>query len=136
MRLRLFRRLFVPVAGVLVLGAGCAGPEAEPSDGDVVPVLQQLKARGAVRLVVALEVPVAEDPQGPDLSGLQRRIAEAQDEVLEALDPASYRNLNRLQSVPSMTLTILTEAAYRTLEAHPRVRKIGLDAGGTGTSPY
>jgi hypothetical protein len=135
MRPRFVRRFFLPVAGVFVLGAGCAGQGAGPLDNDAAMLFQQLEDRGEVRVVVALRIPAADSLQSTDLEELRRRIAEAQDEVLDALDPTSYRNPYRFQSVPSMTLTIVTVTAYRALEVHPKVEKIGLDAGGVGSDP-
>lgn len=135
MRHRFVRSLFPLVAGLLVLGATCGRQGADPVDDDVAQLLQQLEERGEVRVVVALRIPAADSLQATDLDEFRRRIAEAQDEVLEALDPTSYRDPYRFQSVPSMTLTILGEAAYRALEVHSKVEKIGLDVGGVGSGP-
>lgn len=135
MRHQVLRRWLLPVAGVFALGASCGRQGAEPLDSEIAELLQQLESRGSVRVVVALGIPAADSLGATDLEGLQRLVAQAQDEVLASLDPTGFRDPERPRSVPSMTLTLLTEAAVRALARHPAVEKIGLDVGGVGHYP-
>jgi len=123
------RLLALLIIGFTILGMNCSKQGAEPGANSA--VLEQLRERGEARVVVALDVPAAENPQAP-LAEVQRQIRETQDEVLNALDASGYRDPHRLEAVPAMTLTLLTEAALRTLEAHPKVSKVDLDVGGVG----
>ncbi len=127
------RFMVVQVIGLTLLTASCGKNGADPLADTVALVLQQqLRERGEVRVVVALKVAVSENQQGTDLAELQRQISDTQDEVLNALAPPGYRDPQRFQSVPAITLTILTEAALRTLGGHPKVAKVDLDVGGGG----
>lgn len=130
------RPVAVAAIGLILLGTSCGKNGADPLADTVASVLQQqLRERGEVRVVVALRVPAVEEDQGTDLAELQRQIARTQDEVLDALPPGGYRDPHRLQSVPAMTLTVLTEAALRALGAHPKVAKVDLDVSGGGQGP-
>ncbi|MEA3277238.1 MAG: S8 family serine peptidase [Pseudomonadota bacterium] len=81
-------------------------------------------------LVVALERP---KPAPSDAGAVNAAIASAQQAVLDALDASDYTLVHRYRSLSALTLIVRTNSALKKLAAHPLVRRIDLDVGGSGT---
>ncbi len=112
--------------------AGCFPPGPEASSKVASEVFERLRDSDEVRVVVFLAAPA--ELAEPDADPAERRdgIARLQDEVLAALNPQDYRDVQRFESVPAMVLTILSEAGLAALESHPDVEKVDRDTGGGG----
>ena len=120
-------RVGLLLGGVLMV-PGCGSGPAESTVPSLEVVMAELQSQGEVRVAVALNV------QGSDDTALfRKRIAEAQDQVLAALDPSHYQDVNRLQNVPALGLTVLADEALSVLQSHPLVRSVGPDGSGTGS---
>lgn len=113
--------------------AGCASAHhAGPATIDA-GVLEAVRGRDSVSVMVILAMPTGEDDAGASRSA---EIAAMQDAVLQGLEPGQYRVGRRFESVPALTLTVYDEAAIHALSRHEHVRRIGLDeGGGTGGAP-
>jgi hypothetical protein len=124
-------RLLAPA--VLLLPLACHATRPPTGDRAAPEVLAALRATGEAPVVVALVEPSGYPDPGADRQRIRAEIARMQEEVLQSLDPAEYRDRHRFESVPAMAGTLLSERALRTLLSHPHVRRVDLDPGGTGT---
>lgn len=124
------KRSAIPTLGLLlVLGACATAMRTEPVP--VAPeVLEAVRARDSVSVVVVLVTPTSY--YGGNRNRLRSDIAHMQDAVENALDPDQYRVMHRFQSVPALTLMIYDEAALHTLALVKHVQRIGLDDGSGG----
>lgn len=96
-------------------------------------VFESLRASGEARVVIALVSPPSQPTSGADASELRTEIAQLQLDVLSRLGPADYRAGQRFESVPALSGTLLSEKGLLTLLAHPNVRRVDLDPGGSGS---
>lgn len=84
--------------------------------------------KGEAQVVVALAEP---SPTGE--KGVQRKeIQRTQTDVLSAVSASEFQTTHRYAAVPALAGTITSAAALDRLAQHPSVRRIDLDAGGTG----
>jgi hypothetical protein len=86
-------------------------------------VREALVPNGGARVIVALAA-----------AGGTTEITRAQDAVLSTLDSADFRLGQRYAAVPAFTGTLRATRALDRLLAHPLVRRVDLDPGGTGSS--
>ena len=124
------RWLLVPF---LLAAVSCHLPASATSAVAGPGVLRALRAGGDAHVVIAL---VDSAGAGADAASVRRAIARAQAEVLEQLPAADYRSTQLFTAVPAMTGTVLTERGLRRILAHPRVRRVDVDAGGRGGAPH
>ena len=96
-------------------------------------VVEALGAGREAPVVVALRLPP--DAEAADADPARRRaaIARVQAEVLAGLSAVDYRSRLLFAAVPAMSGTVRTRAGLAALLAHPSVRRVDLDAGGTGS---
>src|SRR5688572_2163568 len=107
-------------------------------------VLEQVRAGGNPRIVVALNVPqlsaTPADPVPSDVSlagppGLARFRADVAAAQLSTLGRArrdALVALRQYENVPAFSVNVSTEDAVRAMASDPGVRRIDLDVGGTG----
>ena len=103
-------------------------------------VLDQLRAGGSPRIVVALNVPELEvtDPSGvspavpPGLVRLRADIASAQRAAVGRARRDAIFALRQYENVPAFSVNVTAEDAVRAIASDPGVRRIDLDVGGTG----
>jgi hypothetical protein len=98
-------------------------------------VLETLTATGSVSVVIALVEPASQSSAGEDREQLRGDIARLQSEVLDELEAPDYRGGVRFEFVPALSGTVLSRNGLSILLAHPKVRRVDLDAGGSGSSP-
>lgn len=96
-------------------------------------VVAALDAGREANVVVALRLAV--DVAAPDADPTRRRaeIARVQADVLARLSADDYRSRMLFVAVPAMSGTVRTRAGLNALLAHPGVRRVDLDPGGTGS---
>ena len=102
-------------------------------------VLEQLRAGGSPRIVVALNVPqlaaipAEQGPAGPPgLARLRADVAAAQASTIGRARRDALFALRRYQNVPAFSVNVTAEDALRAIASDPSVRRIDLDVGGTG----
>jgi hypothetical protein len=117
---------------VLLLLLACRTAMEDSVQRDRGEILSAISARGEAAVVVALVEPSGfSDPaRGVEV---RAEIARMQSEVLAAVDSADFRPGQRFTSVPALAGRLRTERGLRLLLAHPHVRRVSLDAGGTGS---
>ena len=116
------------------------GPAAPASaDARIGPgVLEAVRAGGSATVVVAFDVPAARPRAsgsgdgGAEVARLVRAVASAGDAVLADAGSGDLIVTRRYAAVPALVATARSEAALRRLASDARVRRIDLDAGGTG----
>jgi hypothetical protein len=96
-------------------------------------ILALIRARGEAAIMIALVEPAGYGRADTDVARIRADIARMQAEVLAALDTADYRDRLRYAAIPAMAGTVRTERGLSVLLAHPHVRRVDLDTGGTGT---
>jgi hypothetical protein len=93
-------------------------------------IREALVAGGDVNVMVALATrPIAEDA-----ASVTTAIAEAQDAVLTSLDSSDFHLRRRYAAVPAFSGTLRSVRGLDRLLAHPLVRRVDRDPGGTGVS--
>jgi hypothetical protein len=97
-------------------------------------ILAAIRARGEAGVLIALYEPDGFDDPA-QATQVRREIARMQDEVLAALDTNDFRPGQRFASVPAIAGTVRSERGLRALSAHPLIRRVSLDTGGTGSGP-
>ena len=126
----------VAVAGLLLaLAAACHAPTpvSDPKLG--AGVRDALAPNGEAKVIVALAAEAGTSSGGTqDVARAGAAIAQAQDAVLATLDSADFRLGQRFAAVPAFTGTLRSSRALDRLLSHPLVRRVDLDAGGTGSS--
>ncbi|HEX6049461.1 MAG TPA: hypothetical protein VFZ21_09335 [Gemmatimonadaceae bacterium] len=98
-------------------------------------VREALVPNGEANVIVALTAegdPGSGLPQ--DVAGAAAAIARAQDAVLSTLDSADFRLGQRFAAVPAFSGALRSARGLDRLLAHPLVRRVDLDPGGTGSS--
>lgn len=98
-------------------------------------VREALVPNGEANVIVALTAegdPRSGLPQ--DAAGAAAAIARAQDAVLSTLDSADFRLGQRFAAVPAFSGALRSARGLDRLLAHPLVRRVDLDPGGTGSS--
>ena len=124
------------ILGILCLvgGAGVGWPRQALSEQALskvgADVLLALQEEPRARVVIALTSPA--EPERVGLESLQAEVAAAQDEVLDAMAARDFRLVLRYRAVPALVAEASADAVAR-LAAHPGVRRIDLDVGGTGS---
>jgi subtilisin family serine protease len=143
------RRLYRTLLVALVLGtASCeVVPEATAPDS-AEPVLMQSKIglevfqavreRGTARVVVALAVPEVEEvTRAASTVEARARLREgvdrAQRGVLDRLEVGGFQVQRRFAMVPALGGNVRAESVLEAFESDPRVLRVDLDVGGTGT---
>ena len=116
----------------LLLLALCACRATVESDGRMqADLLAELRAHRPVAVMIALV-----EPSGygdPTIAPRWRaEIARLQAEVVASLDTADYRHGQSFASIPAMSGVIRSERGLQSLLAHPHVRRVDPDEGGTG----
>ena len=122
-----------PAWGALLLLASTAScrahtPVPDPKLG--AGIREALVAGGDVNVVVAL----ATRASAEDSATVSRAIAEAQDAVLTSLDSSDFHLRRRFAAVPAFSGTLRSVRGLDRLLAHPLVRRVDHDPGGTGVS--
>jgi subtilisin family serine protease len=107
-------------------------------------VLEQLRAGGSPRVVVALNVPelaattadqVSSDVSlavPPGLARLRADVAAAQRSTIGRARRDALFALRQYENVPAFSVNVTAEDAVRAIASDPNVRRIDLDVGGTG----
>ena len=93
-------------------------------------IREALVAGGAVDVVIALTTRASAE----DSAAVTRAIAEAQDAVLASLDSSDFHLRRRYAAVPAFSGTLRSVRGLDRLLAHPLVRRVDRDPGGTGLS--
>jgi subtilisin family serine protease len=123
-----------------------ASPNATMAQADRIGpgVLEQLRAGGNPRIVVALNVvPLDATPAGqvsadihlavpPGLARLRADVAEAQRSTIGRARRDALFALHQFENVPAFSVNVSNEEAVRAMASDPRVRRIDLDVGGEG----
>ena len=94
-------------------------------------LINALQARQEVPVMIALSEPPALGAAHIDLDDVRSEVASIQDAVLSTLEPFDFRLKFRYEAVPALAGQV-TQAGLNKLVAHPDVRRIDLDVGGTG----
>jgi hypothetical protein len=131
MRRALIPTLSIALASLIVAGACSLAGRVRPAPIES-GVLEAVRVQDSVAVMVMLVPPSGGGQEG---EAVQRDIRRAQDDVLDGLDPESYRILKRFESVPAMTLVVYGERAVQRLARQERVERVGLDDGGGGGAP-
>lgn len=118
------------VAPLLLATVTCRPPAPATSAVAGPEVLRTLRAGRDAHVVVAL---VHAAPRAGDAASAQRAIARLQAEVLAQLPPEDYRSTQLFAAVPAMAGTVLTERGLQRILAHPHVRRVDVDPGGSGS---
>lgn len=114
------------------LGVG-RGPVSLAQGAEKVgPGVRAAVLAGGARVVVMLVEPAILSTAPTALPQVRAAVGAAQAGVLGQLKPTDFAAGVRFQAVPALAGTVLTEAGLAQLAAHPSVRRIDLDAGGTG----
>jgi subtilisin family serine protease len=107
-------------------------------------VLEQIRAGGNPRVVVALDVPqvatTSLDPvpaEGrlaapPGLARVRAEVAAAQRSAMGRARREALVDLQQYVNIPAFSANVSTEEAVRAIAGDQRVRRIDLDVGGTG----
>ena len=107
-------------------------------------VLEQIRAGGNPRIVVALDVPqlaaTPVDPLSPaggfavppGLARLRADVAAAQRSTIGRAKLDALFQLRQYENVPAFSATVSSEEVVRAIASDPSVRRIDLDVGGTG----
>jgi subtilisin family serine protease len=119
---------------ILLTAPGSSLPivQAQPLANVGADVLTTLRAEGSANVVIALNPPPSVQALVPNVAQLRNEVAQVQSRVLAAVNAQTYRARHQFRAVPALSGTILSEAGLRALAAHPDVRRIDLDVGGTG----
>lgn len=122
-------RRTIPALAVLL--AGCQTlPIGEPEPHRA--VLTALEADGEAQVVVALVSPAGHGEPDADAEEVRSEISRLQSEVLASVSPRDFQLRHRFETIAALSGTILTRRGLRDLLAHPNVRAVDLDPGGTG----
>lgn len=139
------RRPLIGTLAIVVLTA-CEPPQAsvspavpeaalalggQPSGKIGADVLQALQRGETPAVMVALDVTTA--PSGRDLAQLRRAVASGQDDALRGISDAELHVKRRFNAVPALAGIARSGAALQRLAANPRVLRIDIDGGGTGS---
>jgi subtilisin family serine protease len=135
--------MFRPMAAaglcMVLVVAGCDGPAdvLVPEEEPVAAVQDRVLGEGVLeairrgespRVMIALGVPVA-----ATMGALRSNVATIQSQVLQGFADSDIAIERKYVAVPAVSLTVRNEAALRRLAGDPNVRRIDLDAGGTGS---
>ena len=129
---QLGRWMLALTLAALGTGAGRAPVGLAQGAEKVGPGVRAAVQAGGARVVVMLVEPAVLSAAPTALPQVRTAVAALQDGLLSGLKPADFALGLRLQAVPALAGTVLTEAGLNQLAAHPSVRRIDLDAGGTG----
>jgi hypothetical protein len=115
----------------LALTAACRTPTpvSDPTLG--AGVREALTSGAEVDVMVALTTET--NANAKDAASTTAAIARAQDAVLSTLDSADFRLGQRYAAVPAFSGTLRTARGLDRLLAHPLVRRVDRDVGGTGS---
>lgn len=116
-----------------VPGSALPVAQAQPPANVGADVFTVLRDEGAANVVIALNPPPAVQALVPNVAQLRNEVAQVQSRVLAAVDARTFQSQHQFRAVPALAGTITDEAALRALAAHPDVRRIDLDVGGTGS---
>ncbi|OZC02064.1 S8 family serine peptidase [Rubricoccus marinus] len=122
------RYLLAPLA---LLFAFAVTPEAQTNVVSA-EIAQAFQARGEARVVIMLESPAVKRVDLTDLAAVKREVDAVQESVLATLGASSYVTHHQYETVPALVLTLTSKKALDQLLAHPHVRKVDLDVGGSG----
>jgi len=126
------RLMLVIALAVPNLGAR-GGQTALAQGGEKVgPGVRAAVQAGGARVVIMLMEPAILSAAPTALPQVRAAVAAVQEAVLANVKPADFVEGMRFQAVPALAGTVLTEAGLDQLAAHPSVRQIDLDVGGTG----
>jgi hypothetical protein len=114
------------LAVALLAGAACRTAMDSDLATRAPAVADRLNAEGEARVTVSLLV-------APGAETEPAAIRRAGDAVLAALDTADFRVTHRFERVPAIGGVLRTERGLRLLLDHPKVRRVDLEVGGTGT---
>ncbi|MEE8386801.1 MAG: IPTL-CTERM sorting domain-containing protein [Dehalococcoidia bacterium] len=129
----------LPVAVALVLAGAvplAMAQGGEPGGGQEKigkGVLEAARKPQGANVVIALAHPAESKRAKPRLRELRAEIAVMQRDVLSGVNAFEYRARRTYTAVPALAGKVLTESGLAKLAAHPHVRKIDLDVGGTGS---
>lgn len=115
---------------LLASTASCRAQTPVPDPKLGAGIREALVAGGDVNVMVAL----ATRASGEDSASVARAIAEAQDAVLTSLDSSDFHLRRRYAAVPAFSGTLRSVLGLDRLLAHPLVRRVDRDPGGTGVS--
>ena len=116
----------------LSLGARRAPVGLAQGAEKVGPGVRAAVQAGGARVVIMLVEPAILSAAPTALPQVRVAVAALQDGVLSGLKAADFALGLRFQAVPALAGIVLTEAGLNQLAAHPSVRRIDLDVGGTG----
>lgn len=124
-------RVAAPTAALALMGAVLAAGCASSMRTEPVPidprVLEQVRSADSVDVVVVLVTPSSYYQR--DTDRLRNDIRGMQDDVVDRLEPGTFRVRRRFTSVPAMTLTVFSEETLRTLALLRHVARVRLDDG-------
>ena len=128
--------VFLPAwvaALLLALATACRAPTpvSDPKLGAGIREALVPNGEAAVMVALAVEPGVS---GSRDAASVTAAIARAQDAVLSTLDSADFRLTQRYAAVPAFAGTLRSARGLDRLLAHPLVRRVDLDSGGTGSS--
>ena len=113
-------------------GAPAAGAQTPGTSKVGSGVMAAVETAGAARVVVALREPEALRKSAQDLAAVQRGVRAVQQRVLAAVPAAQFEPVHVYRAVPALSGIVRSQAALDRLARHPDVRRIDLDAGGSG----
>ena len=120
----------IGVAALLLVFVTACRPSVPMSDPKLGVGVREALARGdEVNVMVAL---VTEGGASGQAASATAAIAKAQDAVLWRLDSADFRLRQRYAAVPAFSGTLRSTRGLDRLLAHPLVRRVDRDPGGTG----
>jgi subtilisin family serine protease len=96
-------------------------------------VLEAARTPQGANVIIALVQPSESRRAKPRLPALRAEIAAIQRDVLSRVNASEYRGRRTYTAVPALAGKVLTESGLAKLAAHPHVKKIDLDVGGTGS---
>ena len=109
---------------VLAFAAACRTPTPVSDTTLGAGVREALATGGEVDVMVALAT---------EAGATTAAIARDQDAVLSTLDSADFRLRQRFTAVPAFSGTLRTTRGLDRLLAHPLVRRVDRDVGGSGS---
>ncbi|MEA3274764.1 MAG: S8 family serine peptidase [Pseudomonadota bacterium] len=122
------------VINILFLLILWSGSGAAVADGEVIGfgfgVADAVSQGGDPLVVIALVRP---EPKAADRASINAAVASRQQDVLDTLNEGDYTLIHRYRSLAGLAMILHSELALRTLAAHPSVRRIDLDVGGSRT---
>ena len=121
--------LYVAVLIASTISCRAHTPVSDPKLGT--GIREVLVTGSDVNVIVALATGAA----GEDAGSKSAAIAGAQNAVLSMLDSADFRLRQRYAAVPAFSGTLRSARGLDRLLAHPLVRRVDRDTGGTGSVP-